>query len=68
MKIIQVVVDRLPESAQVCRFNVEINETFGTTWSNCWLTGIDKRVSTCDYVTQRCPNCPLVEEAEEVQE
>ena len=69
MKIIKVVVDKLPESARVC-------------WaeSSVWHDGTMRRHVRCvytnsvsamiarDFVTKRCPNCPLVEEAEEVQE
>ena len=69
MKIILAIVDELPESANRC----ELSESHWNTLAmeevvDCKLTLENVRMSYREYVTQRCPNCPLVEEAEEVQE
>ena len=69
MKIILAIVDELPESANRC----ELSESHWDSLAmekvvDCKLTLEKVRMSQREYVTQRCPNCPLVEEAEEVQE
>ena len=73
MRIIMVVVDALPESVSRCDFNSFQIHDFENVWSGCILTNQSVKVSGYEYATQRCPNCPLVEEAEnfhadEVQE
>ena len=69
MKIILAIVDELPKSASRCRAS---KRTWNQEWSMesvyCEFTQNTILEDTRDFVTRRCPNCPLVEEAEEVQE
>lgn len=69
MRIVKVVVNELPERASRC----EASESHWDALAmekvvDCRFTLEKVRMSQREYVTQRCPNCPLVEEAEEVQE
>ena len=69
MKIILAIVDELPKSASRC----EASESHWDSLAmekvvDCKLTLERVCMSQREYVTQRCPNCPLVEEADEVQE
>ena len=75
MKIILVVVDKLPESISECKA-VRLNLTLPGVNSKlcrifCKFDINDTKtqlVSLKEITTKRCPNCPLVEEAKEVQE
>ncbi len=64
MKIILAIVDELPKSANSCIFNYFCSHDFNNVLSHCELTFQSIKVSGYEYATQRCPNCPLVEEAE----
>ena len=71
MKIIKVVVDALPESVSRCDWSIRTWDKYKkreTVAVQCEFTLNRILMESCDFVTQRCPNCPLVEEAEEVQE
>ena len=63
MKIIQIVVDKLPKSASECAFAVdEWNPHSGFEEVGCRLTVEKVFTSVQKYYTQRCQNCLLVEE------
>ena len=71
MKIVKVVVDALPQSASRCYWATrkwDKYKTLETADVQCEFTLNRVLMESLDFVTQRCPNCPLVEEAEEVQE
>ena len=68
MKIILVVVDKLPESASSCYASNIIRRGWDKVTVDCDFTLKTMNMNGNDCITQRCPNCPLVEEAEEVQE
>lgn len=71
MKIIKVVVDALPQSASRCYWATrkwDKYKTLETADVQCEFTLNRVLMESLDFLTQRCPNCPLVEEAEEVQE
>ena len=71
MKIIKVVVDALPQSASRCDWAARKWDKYKkreTVAVQCEFTLNRALMESCDFVTRRCPNCPLVEEAEEVQE
>ena len=72
MRIIKVVVDALPQSVSRCDWSIRTWDQYKkreTIDVQCEFTLNRIRMESCDFVTQRCPNCPLVEEAEEeVQE
>ena len=69
MKIILAIVDELPKSASRCPV---AKRTWNQEWSMesvyCEFTLNTVLEDTRDFVTRRCAGCPLVEEAEEVQE
>jgi len=65
MKIIQVVVDKLPESASQCFAAVENwNALTGFEEIGCGFTVQTVYTSVQKFYTQRCQNCPLVEAKE----
>jgi len=65
MKIIQVVVDKLPESASQCFAAVENwNAHSGFEEIGCRFTVQTVYTSVQKFYTQRCQNCPLVEAKE----
>ena len=71
MNIIKVVVDALPESVSRCDWSIRTWDKYKkreTVDVQCEFTLNRVLMESCDFVTQRCPHCPLVEEAEEVQE
>ena len=69
MKIILAIVDELPKSASRCKASESWwNSLAMENVVDCRFTLEKVRMSQREYVTQRCQNCPLVEEAEEVQE
>ena len=69
MRIIKAIVDELPKSASRCR---AAKRTWNQDWAMesvyCELNFQTVLLDTRDFVKRRCPNCPLVEEAGEVQE
>ena len=70
MRIIKVVADALPESVSRCDWSIRTWDKYKkreTVDVQCEFTLNRIRMESCDFVTQRCPNCPLVEEADEVQ-
>ena len=71
MRIIKVVADALPESVSRCDWSIRTWDKYKkreTVDVQCEFTLNRIRMESCDFVTQRCQNCPLVEEAGEVQE
>lgn len=65
MKILQVVVDKLPESASQCFAAVESwNPLTGFEEIGCRFTVQTVYTSVQKFYTQRCQNCPLVEAKE----
>ena len=65
MKIIQVVVDKLPESASQCFAAAENwNAHSGFKEIGCRFTVQTVYTSVQKFYTQRCQNCPLVEAKE----
>ena len=62
MKIIKVVVDKLPESASRCQAS---KRTWNQEWDMesvyCEFTSNTVLEDIRDYVTRRCPGCPLEE-------
>ena len=74
MKIILAIVDELPKSASECQAVESCHELSGRQeyLMNVYCSldfgyRTPKVVTPHEYCTRRCPNCPLVEEAEEVQ-
>ena len=68
MRIITVIVDKLPESALACDFaNHEWEHASGKVLVECECDHAQCRMSKVEFITRRCSACPLVEEAEEVQ-
>lgn len=68
MRIIKVIVDRLPESALACDFaNHEWEYVSGKVLVECECDHAQCRMSKVAFITRRCSVCPLVEEAEEEQ-
>ena len=67
MRIVKVVVDKLPQSASTCPFVSNLYDMVtGGYGLICRFEPNEKCfMSVKDFITQRCPNCPLVEESEE---
>lgn len=72
MSIKKIIVDKLPESASQCKFVDFAHELSGKQEYlmnvYCKLDIAYSTMTPHEYVTQRCPNCPLAEEAEESAE
>ena len=71
MRIIKVVVDALPQSVSLCDWSIRTWDKYKkreTVDVQCEFTLNRIRMESCYFVTQRCPNCPLVEAKLEVQE
>jgi len=73
MKIILAIVDELPKSAMSCKamrdaHAIISNRPEVVVYCRFDLDYSGTVMGRVEYATQRCPNCPLVEEAEEVQE
>ena len=72
MKVILAIVDELPKSASQCKFVDFAHELSGKQEYlmnvYCKLDIAYSTMTPHEYVTQRCPNCPLVGEAEESAE
>ena len=69
MKIIKVVVDELPKSVNECKAVKsasalpDVNSHLHRVFCKLDLNQTKTQIMTCDqFFTQRCPNCPLVEE------
>lgn len=72
MKIVLAIVDELPKSAMSCKamrdaHTVISNRPEVMVYCRFDLDCSGTVMGSVEYATQRCPNCPLVEEAEEVQ-
>ena len=72
MKILKVIVDKLPHCAHCCDFyRVDITVAGDEQYAWCDLTGkdvegdYDFEIYIMEHI---CPFCPLVEEADEAQE
>ena len=70
MRIIKVVVDALPQSVSRCDWSIRTWDKYKkreTIDVQCEFTLNRIRMESCDFVTQRCPNCPLVEAEKECE-
>jgi len=67
MRIVKVVVDKLPQNASACPFVSNLYEMpTGVYLVICRFEPSGKYfISVNDFITLRCPNCPLVKECEE---
>ena len=69
MKIILAIVDELPNATNQCHFHKSIWDCEKKEMAvSCYIRDEIFVMSLDSYVGRRCPNCPLVEEADEVQE